>query len=164
VSPSKVVRLLNRFYDRDEERGEGLYLWVTHRYDARRTRFAASRWHIPTTDLEVLAPKLRRDLAEAFPEHQPDHVIFVRRGDDPELGLRVDRTLLEALFAAEQGLPSSCRSGEPGARIAAFYDRLAKRVANEQSGRLGEVRMVDIDTGANMRMSVDLIERRYVRP
>jgi len=164
ASASQVVRLLNRFFDRDEEKGVVLDLWVTHRYDARTTRYAAARWHVASSELEILAPKLRSDLAEAFPEFHPDHVILCRRGDAPELGLRIDRSLLAALLAAERGMPSTFRSGEPGARIAAFYDRLAK-VAAKAGGasRVADVRFVDIDTGANISISVDLNDRKYVR-
>ena len=57
ATAARVVRLLNRFYDRDEERGEGLHLWVTHRYDVRATRFAAARWYVPTNELRDLDPE-----------------------------------------------------------------------------------------------------------
>jgi hypothetical protein len=164
VNPSRVVRLLNRFYNRGEERSEGLHLWVTHRYDARPSRFAAARWHVSTNDLEILVPKLRPDLAEAFPEYQPDHVVLVRKGDAPGAGLRIDKILLEALFEADQGQSSSFRGGEPGVRIATFYDRLAKHEATGDKGRIAEVRVVDIDTGASMRVAVDLKDRKYVHP
>jgi len=163
ASAASVVRLLNRFYDRDEESGVVLYLWVTHRYDARPTRYAAARWHVAASELEILTPRLRSDLAEAFPEFHPDHAILCRRGDPPDRGLRIDRSLLTALLAAAQGLPSTFRSGEPGARIAAFYDRLAKGSAKSGSSSVAEVRFVDIDTGANISIGVDISERKYVR-
>jgi Domain of unknown function (DUF4338) len=163
-APSTLVRLLNRSFKRDEETGVVLYLWVTHRYDARQTRYAASRWHVPANELQIMIPRLRPDIAEAFPEYYPDHVILGRKGDTPDLGLRVDRTLLSALINAEQGQPSAFRSGEPEARVAAFYDRLAKNAAEvAQPTRTAEVRFVDIDTGANLSISVDINERRYVR-
>jgi hypothetical protein len=162
ASTPQVVRLLNRFFDRDEEKGVVLDLWVTHRYDARPTRYAAARWHVASSELEILVPRLRADLAEAFPEFHPDHVILGRKGDAPELGLRIDRSLLAALLAAEQGMPSTFRSGESGARIATFYDRLAK-VAKTGATRVADVRIVDIDTGANISISVDVNDRRYVR-
>jgi hypothetical protein len=161
---SKTVRLLNRFYDRGDDRSEVLYLWVTHRYDARPSRFAAARWQVPINELEILVPTLRRDLAEAFPEYQADHAVLVRKGDAPEMGLRIDRSLLVALVEAQHGMPASFRSGEPGARITTFYDRLAQRAAAEERRRVGEVRIVNIDTGGNIRIAVDLEARRYVRP
>lgn len=163
-APGTLVRYLNRFFDRDEDTDVVLYLWVTHRYDARPTRYAAARWHVSVNELEVLVPRLRPDVAEAFPEFHPDHVILSRKGDPPDLGLRVDRILLAALIAAEQGLPSTFRSGEPGARIAAFYDRLARASANaSQPSRVAEVRFVDIDTGANLSIGVDVNDARYVK-
>ncbi len=163
TSATQVVRLLNRFFDRNENRGDSLYLWTSHRYDARPNRFAAHLWSVPSAQLEVAIPRLPAHLESAFPDYRPDHAMLRFAGMPPEEGLRIDRLLLESLVAAEQGLPSTFRRGEPEARISTFYDRLAKQVELKNVGSFLEVRMVDTDTGANFAMSIDVTGRRYNR-
>lgn len=158
----KVVRLLNHFYDRDEDRNDLLYLWVTHRYDAQASRFGASCASLASTDLEMLVPALRPEIASAFPDFRPTFAILCLKDAPPSTGLRVDRPLISALLAAEQGMPSTFRRGEPEARIAAFFDRAAKRVGVPDDTI--EIRLVDMDTGANHRVAVDVQHRTYVRP
>jgi hypothetical protein len=162
-SASRIVRLLNRFFDRDETRGDSLYLWTSHRYDARPNRFAAHLWSVPAARLEVAVPRLPPELVEAFPDFYPDHAVLRLEGAPPEEGLRIDRILLEALIAAEQGIPSTFRRGEPEARVSAFYDRMSKHVESKTGDNFMEVRMVDTNTGANFQVSVDVKGRRYHR-
>ena len=161
-SVATLVRLLNRFFDRDEDRTDLLYLWVTHRFDAQPSRFAAASQSTGSNDLEVVVPALRADLAKAFPDYHPAHAVLCVKGQAPEEGLRVDRALVEALVAAEQGLPSTFRRGEPEARIAAFFDRLAKRRLADTEDSV-QVRLVDMDTGANLRVDVDVHARAYLK-
>lgn len=156
-----LVRLLNKFFDRDEKSGDVLYLWTTHRYDARPNRYAASSLTIPASSLEIAIPHLRGNLAEAFPDYRPDHVVLRARGSAPSEGLRIDRALVFALLEAEKGLPASFRGGEPEARLAAFYDRLARRAQPEAASDNVEVRFVDMDTGQNIQLRVDVASRRY---
>lgn len=160
---NSLVRLLNRFFDRDEERSDLLYLWVSHRFDAQPSRFAAASQAIGRNDLEVITLSLRADLAQAFPEYRPGHVVLCAKDQAPSEGLRVDRPLIEALMAGEQGLPSTFRRGEPEARVAAFFDRLAKRRRVEADDSV-EVRLVDMDTGANLRVPIDVRARAYMKP
>ncbi|MCA9607806.1 MAG: DUF4338 domain-containing protein [Myxococcales bacterium] len=159
----RCVRLLNRFFDRDEERSEILYLWMTHRYDADVSRHAAAVLPVPVSQLELIVPRLRPSLRGAFPDYRPDHAVLVAKDMAPRDGLRVDRTLLEALLAAEQGLPSNFRRGEPEARIAAFISKLAKRHGDLSRHDQLAVWLVDRDTGNNVEVTVDLKRRRYVR-
>lgn len=157
----ELVGLLNRFFDRDEEDGAVLRLWVTHRYDARPTRFAASANDVATSLLEVRVPALRPSVADAFEDFKPDHVLLCLKAAPDHEGLRVDTQLLEALLRAEQGLPATFRRGEPEARISAFFDRLAKQ-ADEPAPR-ADVRFVDMNSGMNLTLSVDIAGRRYSR-
>lgn len=164
-NPQKIIKHLNRFFDRDDKSGgELLYLWNSHRYDARPNRYAAARWHVAADLLEVLTPEIRPEVKGAFPSFNPDHVILCYLGKDPATGLRVDRPLIEALLSAERGLPSSFRDGEPTARISAFFDRLSKMVSEQrQNDTTARVRLVDMDTGSNKELSVDIDERRYIK-
>ena len=158
----RMVSGLNRFFDRDEKGMEILYLWMTHRYDANAPRYAAAILPFPSSRLEVLVPQLRPTLRAAFPEYRPDHVIFVADDMEPLDGLRVDRTLLDALLAAEGGMPANFRRGEPEARIATFISRLAKRHGDPSRHEEVQVWLVDRDTGKNVPVSVDLRNRRYM--
>jgi hypothetical protein len=156
-----VVRMLNRFFDKDEEQDDLLILWVSHRYDARSSRYAASAVAVPTNSLEIAVPQLPRDLANAFPDYVPDHLLLrPRDAEDEQFSLSIDRPFLEALYSADQGLPTTFRRGEPEARIAGFYDRLARNAWKGRDG-LVKVRFVDIDTGKNWRTAVDVAQRHY---
>ncbi|WP_086001533.1 Druantia anti-phage system protein DruA [Plesiocystis pacifica] len=157
----RVVRQLNRFYDRDEEADEHLHLWMTHRYDARPPRYAASSATVPRARLELLRPRLRAPLNEAFPDHQPDHVVLAAKSGRARL--RIDRALVEALLAAERGLPSTFRRGEPEARIDAFISELADAYGDPSKEDQVVVRLVDRDTGGNVQVSVDLRGRSFVK-
>lgn len=163
-SAARLVRLLNRFFDRDDERDEELRLWVTHRYDARISRYAATAVSVPSSELEVAVPALPSDLRGAFPDYRPDHALLRRRGEAGGQALRIDRLLLASLVSAEQGLPSTFRRGEPEARIATFYNRLARDAwaTHGDVDRL-KVRLVDIDTGRNLDLVVDVEQRRFQR-
>lgn len=158
----ELVRLLNRFFDRDEQVSSVLRLWVSHRYDARPSRYAASSREVATNLLEVRIPGVRPDVADAFEDFKPDHVLLSLREAEDYEGLRVDVSLLEALLAAEQGLPATFRRSEPEARISAFFDRLARRVEEHESGTT-EVKFVDMNSGANFTLGVDIAQRRYTR-
>jgi hypothetical protein len=71
---------------------------------------------------------------------------------------------MEALLAGEQGVPTGYRSGEPLARITAFYDRLSKGASDAAAGdHVAEIRIVDIDTGAHIDVGVDLAAKRFVK-
>lgn len=159
----RVVALLNRFFDRSEDNADLLHLWVTHRYDASPNRFAATRHSIATTDLELLVPKLRPEIRAAFPDfHPPFAMLCHKKQLDPREGLRLDRQLLIALVAAEQGLPAPFRRGEPETRVAAFFDRLTNQRGDASEG-LVDIKLVDMDTGANFKVGVDLERARYER-
>lgn len=159
----RVTRLINRFFDRDDNEQGLLRLWVTHRYDAGVSRYAAAAAWAPTTDLEILVPRLHPDIEPAFPGYIPDHVVLRDKQSGPEEGLRIDRTLLEALLDADRGLPTSFQRGEPGVRIASFLDKLAKRYLEHAYDGVVEVHLVDRETGNNLRVEVDVEGRRFVR-
>ena len=160
-SPVRYVRMLNRFYDRDAPGDQVLYLWVTHRYDARPPRYAASRWTIPVDQFQVLRPRPPVYVREAFPDYTPDHVLLCHRALRPEAGLRIDERLFRALSAAAKGLPASFRAGEPEQRIANFMDRLARHVGEQSCDVVPTIYFVDLDTGANCQIRVNLRTKSY---
>jgi hypothetical protein len=159
----RVTRLLNRFFDRDDTQQGLLHLWVTHRYDAGTSRYAAAASSVPATDLEILVPRLHPDIEAAFPGYLPDHVVLRDKQSAPDEGLRIDRTLISALLDADRGLPTSFHRGEPGVRISSFLDKLAKRFGDLANEREIEVHLVDRDTGNNLRVEIDVEGRRFLR-
>lgn len=159
----RVTRLINRFFDRDDTEQGLLRLWVTHRYDAGTSRYAAAAAWAPTTDLEILVPRLHPGIEPAFPGYRPDHVVLRDKQSPPEEGLRIDRPLIEALLDADRGLPTSFQRGEPGVRISSFLDKLAKRFGDLANEREIEVHLVDRDTGNNLRVEIDVEGRRFIR-
>lgn len=158
-----LVRLLNRFFDRDDNTNSTMRLWVSHRYDARPSRYAASARDVATSQLEIRLPFLRPEVATAFEDFKSDHVLLVMKEKPDADGLRVDVPLLEALLAAEQGLPATFRRSEPEARISAFYDRLSRQEDDGDAGTT-EVKFVDMSSGANLTLGVDIAQRRYSQP
>ena len=116
-----------------------------HRYDARSSRYAASSIQLAGPQFEVRVPTLRPDVAPAFEDFRPDHVLLCLKEANEADGLRVDVPLLEALLAADQGLPATFRRSEPEARIASFFDMLAKQ-DDEPHGAITEVRFVDMNS------------------
>lgn len=160
-SPLRYVRMLNRFYDRDPQTDQMLYLWVTHRYDARPPRYAASRWTIPVDQFQILRPQPPAYVREAFPDYMPDHLLLCHRELPPDAGLRIDEHLFRALLAAGKGLPPSFRAGEPAQRIANFMDRLARHASKKDSDVVPSVYFVDLETGANCQVRVNLRTKSY---
>lgn len=157
----KLVSLVNKFYDPDEDAADVLHLWTTHRFDAQQSRFAASFAQVPANQLEVLVPRLRDEIAAAFPGYSPNHVLLSLRSSSARVQLRVDAPLLAALAAAEQGMPSEFRRGEPEGRIGAFLDQLARLHPASEDELV--VRLVDMDTGENLRVGVDIANRTYIK-
>jgi hypothetical protein len=159
----RIVRWLNRFFDRDEETSEHLYLWMTHRYDANASRYAAASAAVPLADLELLLPRLRAPLDQAFPDFRADHAILTTKRANGQVGLRIDRLLVEALLAAERGLPTTFRRGEPEARVSGFISKLAKIYRDAAKQDQIQVRLVDRDTGRNVEVTVDVAGRSFPR-
>lgn len=159
----RIVWWLNRFFDRDDETTEHLRLWMTHRYDANASRFAAAAANVPIAELELLLPRLRAPLDQAFPDFRPDHAMLTTKRANDTAGLRVDRLLVEALLAAELGLPTTFRRGEPEARVSVFISTLAKIYRDDAEPDLLQVRLVDRDTGRNVEVIVDVAGRSFPR-
>jgi hypothetical protein len=159
----RLIGLLNRFFDREESSDSVLHLWMTHRYNAYPSRYAAAAAEVHHGKLELLLPTLRSGLDEAFPDYKPDHAILCEKAGEPSQGLRVDRPLVAALLAAERGLPAGFQRGEPEARIASFINRLAKPFGDlsEQDELL--VRIVDRNGGGRTMIAVDVPGKRYVQ-
>ena len=156
----RLARMLNRFFG-SSAGGETLRMWCTHRYDARPSRYAAAVARVPAEMLEILRPRPRPEVAEAFPDYRPDHCVLIRRGQsDLARGLRVDRALVEALHAAESGLSPSFRLGEPEARIAGFLDKLSKDAFRDDDEV--DVMIVDRDLGDEARYTIGVTSRRYL--
>jgi hypothetical protein len=158
----RLIRMLNRFFDRGEDNGSVLHLWMTHRYDAHPARFAAAAAEVHWDRLEILLPRLRPGLDEAFPDYRPNHALLCSKGGSESQGLRIDRPLVQALIAAEQGLPSGFQRGEPEARIASFINKLAKSHGDLAAENEVQVRLVDRDGGGSMTVTVDVANRRYI--
>jgi hypothetical protein len=158
----RILRLINRFFDRDDQTSEHLHLWMVHRYDARPAHHAASANTVHHKEFELLVPKLRGELEAAFPDYKSDHAVLCSRGMTYEEGLRIDRPLLEALLASNNGLPSNFRRGEPEVRISNFINRLAKKYGSLTHDNRVEIKLVDVNTGANIIVAVDLTASKYV--
>ncbi len=164
-SVRNLVRSLNRFFDRRDDADDTLHLWLTHRYDARASRYAAARWAMSARRLRIIQPRLPAAMQAAFPGFLPDHVILRHEDQAAREGLIVDRSLLDTLTSARLGM-AAARSGEPAARISAFFDRLARIALHDWQGARGtpQVTLLDMERARRVVVGVDLDNRNYVRP
>jgi hypothetical protein len=158
----RVVRLLNQNFDRSDKASDVLHLWTTHRFDAQNDRYAASFITVPLSEFELVVPKLRPELSSAFPHFHPPYSVLRKKTLPVSTGLRIGRNLLQTLVFAELGLPMPFQRGELEARIAAFFDRMAKE-HQDSAGELVEVRAVEIDSGSALRVAVDIRSCKYVQ-
>ena len=155
-----AIRLLNRFFESKESGNDNLTLWVGHQYSARPLRYVASRDSLSSSDLVVRIPRLPPHLAQAFSDHYPDHVILLHRSaKDFGDGLVINRGMVAMLLAGDRTSGIGTRNTEALAKIAAFYDRLAKLSASKNI-----VQILRLDNAEKVRIGVQLDTRAYFIP
>jgi hypothetical protein len=162
-SPEYVaVSLLNRFFDSSSATGsEQLVLWFSHRYHARPVRYLASSSNIPTSAFTVRIPRLQSHLQKAFPNHYADHVVFVHRSMPTDAGLVMDARLIGQLLDGDRISGLGVRDPEAQARVASFYDRLAR---NAPQGAASVVRILRADTMQQVSIGINPEKRSYFIP
>ncbi len=83
---------------------DSLYLWIGHRYHEIRTRSYVANQSIPSSQFEVLLPRLPRRIANAL-DFEPDHFLLKCELNGKIANLRIDYTLFDTLVKLQQGLP-----------------------------------------------------------
>ncbi|MEM4724575.1 MAG: hypothetical protein QXP01_06150 [Candidatus Hadarchaeum sp.] len=155
-----AVRLLNQFFEGSKADPSNLTLWMGHQYWAKPIRFVASCETISARDLAIRIPKLPKHLRDIFPDHYPDHVMLNHcASKDINDGLVIDRSMVAMLLAKDQSTGIGLHHTEVFAKIAAFYDRLA-RLANKQN----IVQILRLDNGEKVRIGVQTERRVYFIP
>ena len=160
-SPEQVaIRLLNRFFDSRDQKTDELTLWVAHQYNARPTRFVASRQIVSAAEFTVAMPALPTDLRDVFRDHHPDHVILRHRDMSPGDGLVIDRRLVGMLVAGDRMSGLGTRNPDAQTKIAAFYDKLARICTNQQN----VVQVLRLDNMSKCRIGVNVATGEYYIP
>jgi hypothetical protein len=160
-SPEHVaIRLLNRFYDAKDTQTDQLTLWVSHQYNARPTRFVASRQSINASEFVVRIPRLPAHLKGVFKDYYPDHVVLCHRSMGLGAGLVIDRRLVAMLIAGDRMSGLGSRNLEAQTKVAAFYDALAKTSTNQQS----VVQVLRLDNMTKAKIGVNVSTREYYLP
>jgi hypothetical protein len=155
-----AIRLLNRFFECKEPGNDNLTLWVGHQYWAKPLRYVASRDSVSSNDLVVRVPRLPRHLAQAFSDHYPDHVILIHRSaKDLGDGLVINRGMVAMLLAGDRTSGVGARNTEALAKIASFYDRLAKLSTAQNI-----VQILRLDNAEKVRIGVQVDTRAYFIP
>jgi hypothetical protein len=160
-SPEHVaIRLLNRFYDAKDTQTDQLTLWVSHQYNARPTRFVASRQSVNASEFVVRIPRLPAYLKDVFKDYYPDHVVLCHRSMALGDGLVIDRRLVAMLIAGDRMSGLGSRNLEAQTKVAAFYDALAKTNSNQQS----VVQVLRLDNMTKAKIGVNVSTREYYLP
>jgi hypothetical protein len=155
-----AIRLLNRFFEAKETSNDNLTLWVGHQYWAKPLRYVAARNSVSSNDLVVRVPRLPPHLVQAFSDHYPDHVILIHRSaKDLGDGLVINRSMVAMLLAGDRTSGIGTRNAEALAKIASFYDRLAKSSAAQNV-----VQILRLDNAEKVRIGVQMDTRTYFIP
>jgi hypothetical protein len=160
-SPEQVaIRLLNRFFESKDGDTANLVLWFSHQYSAKAVRYVVSRQAVPAFELEIKVPRLPDSLSDAFKDHYPDHVILRHKQMPLNDGLVIDRRLVSMLVTGDRYAGTGSRSLEAFTKIAAFYDRLARRA----NGAQAIVQILRLDNMTKTRIGVNVADAVYYVP
>lgn len=154
----KLSRLLNRFFG-GTDGGTELRIWESHRYNhgPRRTVYSSAKRSL--SQFEIVLPKLRAPMAEAFAAAE-DHALLRLIGKG-HIRLRVDFSLYELLLQAERGVPALSLDGEPVRRLWAFMEQLSLASATDGNAEVS-ITVLNRATRQRAVVTVDTNERRYV--
>jgi hypothetical protein len=153
-----AIRLINNFF-KPGAASDSLVLWMYHQYSVRPIRHLVSRQSVRAADLRISVPRLPDSLATAFPDYQPDHVVFHHRDMAPSEGLVIDRRLLGMLLEGDRSTGLGTRNLEAQKKIAGFFDRLARYATGQ-----AVVSILRLETGVENQVGVDLETKTFFIP
>lgn len=164
----EVVEQLNAYFDPSIEqgrcgrRGRRLYLYSAFEYGDGQAGALVMMENVETKRLEVIVPRLPRELHVFFPDYVPDHVLLKHRDIDIRASVRIDAAVVELLTGGQRYRESGhMRVRHLNERLFRFYQRLIGLCDHDDEER--EIRVVPLrDNMAPVEIAVDLQKGVYI--
>lgn len=153
----RLIALINGWWNRaDKNQQDHLRLWTRLAYSPRaQGRAMVSGRMVSSLRLNLLKPRLAPALRAAFGTQLADHLLLAPLDNVRFASLVVDRRLLLHLMSA--GTADAADDLER--RLGRFNDSLAQHA--EAGSHVRTIEMLDPDTDLQVRVRVDLKQRRY---
>lgn len=153
----RLIALINGWWNKtDKNQQDHLRLWTRLAYSPRaRGRAMVSGRMVSNLTLQLLKPRLAPALRAAFGAQPSDHLLLAPPGNIRFASLVVDRRLLLHLMSA--GAADAVDDLER--RLGRFNDSLAQHA--EASSHVRTIEMLDPETDLQVRVRVDMQQRRY---
>ena len=152
-----LIRRINNLFG-IAGKSEDLRVWQSHRYNQSPRHILYSSQIRPRHDFELVHPKLRSSMAEAF-DMASDHVLL-RLKSRPEINLRIDFALFHTLRQAERGVPVLSLEGDTVRRLWQFIEQLAEP-PKDQPDEITVV-LLDLESAEQMNVTIDPHTKRYL--
>jgi len=154
-----LLGLINRFFDPRERSDAALRIWTTHHYDARWSPTYLSTRSLGAEGFTLQVPRLASHVAGAL-TYRPDHAVLVAKNGDRVIGrLRIDLTLVRALYDAKRGLPMALRSPQVLKRLELFFSGVGQALRSPHA--IEDIHIKNFETGADLHLKVDRQNRRF---
>lgn len=89
-------------------------------------------------------------------------LVLPGHSSDPiQAALRIDRDFLAGIASVGRGLPASFRSGGLSQRLGAFFDEATSYASSHVRDDVATIRIVDMDSGSNLTVRVDVESKQY---
>lgn len=137
---------------------EDLRVWKCHRFDQSDEQSLASVLAVPRRSLEILRPRLRAPMSEAY-DYLADHLVLQLK-DDRSARLVIDFEMFEFLRNTDYGLSILSVNNHITRRLWRFMERLAVS-GGKQDGEV-DVRLLDLESGQTLQVMVDLDDSQYI--
>ena len=153
----RLIALINGWWNKaDKNQQDHLRLWTRLAYSPRaQGRAMVSGRNVSNLRLSLLKPKLAPALRAAFGTQAADHLLLAPPDNVRFANLVVDRRLLLHLMSA--GAADAADDLER--RLGRFNDALAQHA--EAGSHVRTIEMLDPDSDLQVRVRVDLAQRRY---
>lgn len=153
-----IIRRINSLFG-ISGKGEELRVWQSHRYNQSPRQILYSSQLCQRSELEIVHPRLRSSMAEAF-ELTENHILL-RLKRHHAASLRVDFALFHLLQQAERGVPVLSLEGDVVRRLWQFMEQLYDPAKEEA---IDEVKVVLLDrtSGEQLTIIIDPQDKRYL--
>jgi hypothetical protein len=153
----RIIALINEWWnpaDRDQQ--DRLRLWTRLSYSPRANGKAmVSGRDVSNLRLNLFKPRLAPALRAAFGEQATDHIVLAPPDNIRFANLVIDRKLLACLLFKG----ATEHADEVERRLTRFNDALAQHA--EVGSHVRTIEVLDPDSELNVRVRVDLSQRRY---
>ena len=158
---TEIIRLINSSFGMKNEKNS-LYLWMTHRFNSKRDRYAIAIDSFTKKDFKISLPKLNNLINECFVDFNPDHVVFHHKEQKIKEGLIIDIKFIESLLSVETRQTTAFRRSEPKIIFSNFFDKL-NLISQRNTLTKIDLTITNIEKKKSSSVKVDLINKKYLR-